>query len=112
MNHQDHDIVVIHGKKKSLSNREIKPRKNIDLHAIKLENEHDNFKINTIPKHLCTQIAQTRNAKKLTQKQMAQKLGIQSNIYVTIENGKALYDGRTKELVNKIQTMLGTKFNR
>lgn len=41
---------------------------------------------------------------------MAQKIGIQSNIYVTLENGKATYDGRTKELVNKIQKILGTKF--
>ena len=43
---------------------------------------------------------------------MAQKLGIQSNIYVTLENGKAIYDGKTKQLVNKLQNILGTKFNK
>ena len=49
-----------------------------------------------------TQIAQARNLKKITQKEMAQKLGIQANIYVTLENGKATYDGKTKEMINKI----------
>ena len=43
---------------------------------------------------------------------MAQKLGIQANIYVSLENGKATYDGKTKELINKIQKVLGTKFNK
>ena len=112
MDHQDHTVVVIHGKKKPIEKKEIKPRKHVDLHALKIENEQENFKITTIPKKICTQIAQARNLKKITQKEMAQKLGIQSNIYVTLENGKATYDGKTKEKVNKIQKVLGTKFNK
>ena len=112
MDHQDHTVVVIHGKKKPIEKKEIKPRKNVDLHALKIENEQENFKITTIPKKICTQIAQARNLKKITQKEMAQKLGIQSNIYVTLENGKAIYDGKTKQLVNKLQNILGTKFNK
>ena len=111
MDHQDHSIVVIHGKKRPLP-REIKPRKHVDLHALKIENEQENFKITTIPKKICNQISQARNSKKITQKEMAQKLGIQSNIYVTLENGKATYDGKTKELVNKLQKLLGTKFDK
>ncbi len=110
MDHQDHNVVVIHGKKQSGQNKEIKPKNNVDLHALKIENEQENFTITTIPRKICTQIAQARNLKKITQKEMAQKIGIQSNIYVTLENGKATYDGRTKELVNKIQKILGTKF--
>lgn len=110
MDHQDHTVVVIHGKKKPIEKKEIKPRKQVDLHALKIENEQENFKITTIPKKICTQIAQARNLKKITQKEMAQKLGIQANIYVTLENGKATYDGKTKEIVNKIQKVLGTKF--
>ena len=110
MDHQDHTVVVIHGKKKPIQKKEIKPKNNVDLHAIKLENDHDNFKNVTIPKSLCKQIAQSRNLKKITQKEMAQKLGVQANIYVTLENGKAIYDGKTKQLVNKLQTLLGTKF--
>ena len=112
MEHQDFNVVVIHGKKNPIANRPIRPKSNIDLHAIKLENDHDNFKNATIPKNICKQIAQARNLKKITQKEMAQKLGIQSNIYVTLENGKAIYDGKTKQLVNKLQNILGTKFNK
>ena len=86
MEHQDFSLVVIHGKKKPIANRQIKPKSNVDLHAIKLENDHDNFKNATIPKNICKQIAQARNLKKITQKELAQKLGIKSNIYNTIEN--------------------------
>tara|TARA_B100000902_G_C26438158_1_gene494757 strand:+ start:154 stop:492 length:339 start_codon:yes stop_codon:yes gene_type:complete len=112
MDHQDHTVLVIHGKKKIPEKKDIRPRKHVDLHALKIENEQENFKIITIPKNLCTQIAQARNLKKITQKEMAQKLGIQANIYVSLENGKATYDGKTKELINKIQKVLGTKFNK
>jgi len=110
MDHQDYNVVILHGKKKPVLNKEIKPKNNLDLHALKIENEQENFTITTIPRKLCMQITQARNLKKITQKEMAQKIGIQSNIYVTLENGKATYDGRTKELVNKIQKVLGTKF--
>ena len=32
MDHQDHTVVVIHGKKKPIEKKEIKPRKQVDLH--------------------------------------------------------------------------------
>ena len=110
MDHQDHTVIVLRGKKKPVEKREIKPRQHVDLHKIKIENEQDSFKIETIPKKICNQIANARNLKKLTQKEMAQKLGVQFNIYTTLENGKAIYDGKTKQLVNKIQNILGIKF--
>lgn len=49
---------------------------------------------------------------KITQKEMAQKLGIQANIYTNLENGKANYDGPTKQLVNKIQNLFKIKFEK
>ena len=113
MDHQDFREIIIRGKPKQINNKKIVSRgNNVDLHKIKIENEQDNFKILTIPIGLCKEIAQARNLKKITQKEMAQKLGIQSNIYNTIENGKATYDGKTKQLVNKIQNILGTKFSK
>ena len=72
MEHQDFNVVVIHGKKNPIANRPIRPKSNIDLHAIKLENDHDNFKNATIPKNICKQIAQARNLKKITQKEFDQ----------------------------------------
>lgn len=108
MDHQDFQVVVLHGKKKEISHRPKRP--NIDLHAIKLENDTENFKNPTIPRALSTQITQARTKLKMTQKQMAQRLGVQLNTYTLLENGKANYDGPTKQLINKIQTTFSIKF--
>lgn len=111
MNHQDFNIVNIgHGKKKSLGQKEIKPKNNVDLRAIKLENDTENFDNPKIPKSLSQEIMNARNAKKINQKDMAIRINVQRNLYNDIENGKALYDTRTKEIVNKIQKNLGVKF--
>ena len=112
MDHQDHRTLVIHGKSKLPEKKTIRPKNKVDLHAIKVENEQENFKIETIPQTLCKQIAQARNASKLTQKDISQKLGIQNTQYITLENGKAIYDGSTKQLINKIQNLLKVKFNK
>ena len=111
LEHQDYKEVVIH-KKSVPVKKEIRAKNTLDLHSIKLENENENFKIVTIPKSICTQITQTRNLKKITQKEMAQKMGIPSNVYVQLENGKAIYDGRTKQLINKFEKVLNIKINR
>lgn len=108
MDHQDFHVVVLRGKKKEISHRPKRP--NIDLHAIKLENDTENFKNPTIPHSLSSQITQARTKLKLTQKEMAQKLGVQLNTYTLLENGKANYDGPTKQLIHKIQTTLKIKF--
>ena len=111
MNHQDFKVVNIgSGKKKSLGQKEIKPKNNLDLRAIKLENDTENFDNPKISKSLSQEIMNARNAKKITQKDMAIKINVQRNFYNDIENGKALYDSRTKEVVNKIQRNLGVKF--
>ena len=112
MDHQDHRTLVIHGKSKLPEKKTIRPKNKVDLHAIKVENEQENFKIETIPQTLCKQISQARMNQKITQKEMAQKLGIQANIYTNLENGKAIYDGPTKQLVNKIQNLFKIKFNK
>lgn len=112
MEHQDLKVINIgNGKKKSLGTKQIKPKiPNSDLHYIKLENDTENFSNPTIPKPLSQEIMNARNAKKITQKEMAVKLNVQKNIYIDLENGKSLFDGKTKQLVNKIQTQLGVKF--
>ena len=113
MQHQDLRVINIgNGKKKnSLGTKEIKDKKSTpDLRAIKLENDTENFQNPKISKSLSIEIMNARNAKKITQKDMAIKLNVQRNFYNDIENGKALYDSRTKEVVNKIQRNLGVKF--
>ena len=114
MEHQDLKVINIGNKKNALSkvqHKEIKSKKIIpDLHAIKLENDTENFENPRIPKSLSQEIMNARNAKKITQKDMAIKINVQRNFYNDIENGKALYDSRTKEVINKIQKNLGVKF--
>ena len=111
MEHQDLKVINIgNGKKKSLGSNQIKPKNNVDLRAIKLENDTENFENPKISKSLSQEIINARNAKKITQKDMAIRLNVQKNFYNDIENGKALYDGRTKEVINKIQRNLGVKF--
>lgn len=112
MDHQDHTVILLRKKTIQSNAKPIKSIPNIDLHAIKIENEQENFKIATIPKNMSNQIAQTRNVQKITQKEMAQKLGIQLNVYVTLENGKAQWNGPTKQMVNKIENVLKIKFQR
>jgi ribosome-binding protein aMBF1 (putative translation factor) len=111
MEHQDFQTITIGNKSLKNVKKEIKPKNSgPDLHSIKLENETENFSIQKIPKELSQEITNARTAKKFSQKDIANKLNIQSNVYSEIENGKALYDGKTKELINKIQKQLGVRF--
>ena len=110
MNHQDLKVINIGNSKKKPVQNAIKPKNNVDLRAIKLENDTENFENPKIPKSLSQEIMNARNAKKINQKDMAIRINVQRNFYNDIENGKVLYDGRTKEVVNKIQKNLGVKF--
>ena len=113
MQHQDYKQITIGNSNKKPLGKNIISKNNIpDLHAIKVENETENFSIPTIPKALSLEISTARNTKKLTQKDMAIKLNIQRNVYNDIESSKALYNGKTKEIVNKIQKIKGIKFEK
>ena len=61
---------------------------------------------------LCKEIINIRVSKKLTQKDLAIKLNIQQSKYIELENGKALYSNETKQLLNKIERILGIKFEK
>lgn len=114
MDNQDTRNFIIKGKPKPLSSivKNIVPKgNNADLHKLKIENEQENFVIKKVPKALGKEIAEARNVKKFSQKDMAVKLNVLKNIYVDIESGKAIYDQKTKEIIQKIQKLLGTKFN-
>ena len=76
----------------------------------KIENETENFEIKKIPIELSKEITLIRNIQKISQKDIAIKLNIQQNIYNELENGKAIYNSQTKELINKIERLFKTKF--
>tara|TARA_B110000967_G_C18811195_1_gene523692 strand:+ start:253 stop:678 length:426 start_codon:yes stop_codon:yes gene_type:complete len=114
MDNQDTRNFIIKGKSKLLSSnpKNIIPKgQPVDLHKMKIENEQDSFVIKKIPKSLCKEIAEARNMKKISQKDMAIKINVQKNSYIDIESGRAIYDQKTKEIIQKIQKILGIKFN-
>lgn len=111
MNHQDLKEIIIGKPKKIIGEREIIPRNGgPDLHSIKIENETENFQLKKVPKSLAKEIMNANNIKKITQKDLAIKLNVSKDIINNIENGKAIYDGKTKQLINKIQNIIGIKF--
>ena len=76
----------------------------------KIDNETENFSIQKIPSALSKEITQSRISSKLTQKDIAVKLNIQQNVYTELENGKAIYNASTKQLITKLQNILHVKF--
>ena len=76
----------------------------------KIDNETENFAIQKIPSALSKEIIQSRIASKLSQKDMAVKLNIQQNVYTELENGKAIYNAQTKQLITKLQNTLHVKY--
>jgi len=76
----------------------------------KIENDTETFSYTKIPSALIKEIVAARVAKKLTQKDLANKLNMQLNIYTELETGKAIYSGITKQHIQKIERVLGVKF--
>jgi ribosome-binding protein aMBF1 (putative translation factor) len=112
MNNQDDRLMVIGNKKLQDSKlvKKIVPKNKTDRRAIKIENETENFSITKIPMALSKEITNARNAKKMTQRDVAVKLNIITGVYVELENGKAVYDGKTKQLIQKIAKLFGIQF--
>jgi putative transcription factor len=76
----------------------------------KIDNETENFNIKKIPNALSKEITLARTTKKLTQKELANKLNIIPSIYIDIENGKAIYNVETKKYIQKIEKLCNVKF--
>ena len=114
MQHQDFSVVQIGNplKRQLTVPKKIVPKNQLDQRAIKIENETENFQVKTVPSELAKEIMQARTSKKYTQKDLANKLNIQQNVYVSIENGKALYDPSTKKIIQSIEKNLGIKFTK
>lgn len=114
MEHQDFNTIIIgKSRQKNIQGpKTILPRnQQTDLHKIKIENESETFQIPKIPPKLCQEIVKARVAKQWKQKDMAHRLNVQVSYYNEIESGKANYDSKNKEFIQKIQRLLGIKFN-
>lgn len=112
MEHQDFNEITIGNSKLQNAKlpKKIIPKNKVDQHAIKIENENENFSIQKIPNTLSKEITNARNAKKMTQKEVSNKLNITTNVYIELENGKAIYDGKTKQLIQKVAKLFNIKF--
>lgn len=112
MNHQDFNIISIINPKKQKVEKNIEQRKgdiSIKNELNKLDNNNEIFSIQKIPNALSKELTNYRIKLKYTQKDIAQKLNIQQNIYNELENGKALYNNENKKLINKIENILKIK---
>ena len=110
LEHQDFKIITLSKNSKNIQKNDLSRNNNINLQKIKIENETENFKVQKIPNKLVREIIDVRNIKKITQKEMAVKLNIQIHIYNDIENGKAIYNQQTKDIIQKIQRLFSIKF--
>jgi ribosome-binding protein aMBF1 (putative translation factor) len=110
--HQDWKTIIM----KSSVKKEKQPivkvtknkRTNINNNNIKIEKkvENDDLKHAKVPDDLRIKIIQTRNSKKITQKQLANNVNLSLNIISEIETGKAIYN---HQHINKIKRYLQFK---
>ena len=113
MSHQDWTTITLNNPSKQKVEKSIIPKKgdtSVFDQQKKIENDSENFSFEKIPNVLSKEIISARVYLKLTQKDVAIKLNIQLNTYTDIENGKALYSNETKQLINKLERVLGIKF--
>jgi len=75
----------------------------------KLDDSTEAQHINTVDRSLSIAIAQARQAKKMTQKQLAQAVNEPAQVIQTYENGKAVPNGQT---IAKLDKALGIKLPR
>jgi len=113
MNHQDWNNISIGDINKQKLEKNIFERKgdqSITDEKKKIENESENFSLQKIPISLSKEIINIRLKLKKTQKEIAVQLNIQQNLYNQLENGSAFYSNETKQLINKLEKVLGIRF--
>lgn len=76
----------------------------------KLENETENFHIQYISSALSREIQLVRIQKKMTQKDVAQKLYVQLSRIQELESGKAICDAETKKLIKQLEKLFSATF--
>ena len=80
--------------------------KDLVMSVKKLENETDTFVHKTVSMNMAKKIAKLRSEAKLTQKDLAFKLNIHTNIIRDYENGTII---PTSTVINKIEKALGAR---
>ena len=113
MDHQDWKPVVFKNPKakKSLVQKKKVVKSNLNSNSItnvnakKLDDAED-VKLQHIPKSIGKQIQQARNAQKITQQDLANRLSVKKSIINDLESGKML---KNNQFVNKVKRALNLK---
>ena len=74
-----------------------------------LDENNDDFKIETVSRSLSVQIQKARTARKISQKDLANQLNTQLSVIQSYENGKATPDGA---FLSKMSKILGVKLKK
>lgn len=112
MNHQDWEVRILKKNASQLKKDKQKKDKSKSVHnetarkLCKLDEATESQKVEKVSHSLKTQIMKARNEKKMTQKEFAQKLGVNVKVVQSYENGTAIPDNK---ILNKMRTVLGTK---
>lgn len=104
---QDWNNIVFH---KKTSVKEKKDKKDHDVYIKSNEYkkiEDDNYVLSSLTLEMRNKIIQGRQAKNLTQKQLAIKINVQQNVVSDYESGKCVPD---KKILRKIENTLNIKF--
>eukprot|EP00767_Chilomastix_cuspidata_P005547 gnl/Chilomastix_cuspidata/578.p1 GENE.gnl/Chilomastix_cuspidata/578~~gnl/Chilomastix_cuspidata/578.p1 ORF type:complete len:118 (-),score=32.86 gnl/Chilomastix_cuspidata/578:71-424(-) len=75
----------------------------------KLEEDTETFSASRVPTNLKLAIQQARQAKKMTQTQLAQKMSVKASVINDYESGRAIPNGA---FIAKLERVLGTKLPR
>ena len=113
---QDFEPLIIRGKNTNIKRQQERDGKTSSVKKTgmsdeakkmsNLANDTESTKVKTVSKEVAKRIRETRNAKKMTQKQLAAKVPMLQSDLQKYENGTALPN--TKYL-QKLQTLLGVK---
>ena len=113
---QDFEPLIIRGKNTTIKRQQERDGKTTSVKKspmseeakkmANLANDTESTKVKTVSKEVAKRIRETRNAKKMTQKQLAGKVPMLQTDLQKYENGTALPN--TKYL-QKLQTLLGVK---
>jgi ribosome-binding protein aMBF1 (putative translation factor) len=112
MQHQDWEQVILKNNNtlpknipKKIVKKEELPKSNINS-SVKLNENDEVTKIKYVTKDISQLIINGRIAKKLTRKDLANKLNLKEDIITSIETGKAIYDGNQIAKIKKILNLI------
>jgi putative transcription factor len=105
MEHQDLKVVYLRKSNKELEKKNVNKNHIVNVNKI-LDENLDEYKVDTVSHSLRTTIQKARVAQKLNQKELAQKINVTVAVIQSYENGKAVPDNK---VLQKLRSVLKVK---